>query len=241
VRNRKPGGRFEDDPTIRELSALWHWLEEGPRGRRHSTPILGNLRLTAISGLLLLMLLALVYATGALFGDFRAAHFFVGFALIPPLALKLASTGWRFAGYYLGNAQYRAAGPPWPLPRGLAPPLVLATIVAVASGVVLWAQGTQRGTWSTVHTDSIVILLVLTGIHLGIHLRRAVVAVRGERAGQTYHWRWGVALFAATLGLALAIAMARIEPPWHGRSQEHAGSAANAHHVSTPTDQRVVA
>jgi hypothetical protein len=214
-----------DDPTVRDLSAFWHWVEEGPGGRRHGAQILGNLRLTAVSGLLLLILLAAVYATGAFFGDLRGAHFFVGFALIPALALKLASTGWRFARYYLGAARYRAAGPPWPLPRVLAPPLVIVTIVAIASGIVLWAEGTQRGPWSTVHTDSIVVLLGLVGVHLGIHLRRAVVAMRGDRADRTYHWRWGVALLAVSLGLGLAAGMASIEPPWHNQQRGHQHSA----------------
>ncbi|MDQ2741077.1 MAG: hypothetical protein M3Z66_02075 [Chloroflexota bacterium] len=221
MRNRKLLRRLEDDPTVRTLWAFWHWLEEGPVRPRHGATNLGNLQLTAVSGLLLLILLAVAYVTGTFFGPLRGAHFFVGFALIPPLALKLASTGWRFVHYYVGAARYRAAGPPWPLPRLLAPPLVLVTIVAILSGVVLWAEGTERGIWSTVHTDSIVVLLVLTAVHLGIHLRRAVVASRGDRAGRTYQWRWGAAVLALTLGLGLAVGMNGIEPRWHDQPRRH--------------------
>lgn len=221
MRNRMLLRRLEDDPTVRTLWALWHWLEEGPRHPRHGATNLGNLRLTAVSGLLLLILLAVVYATGAFFGPLRRAHFFVDFALIPPLALKLASTGWRFAHYYGGTARYRVAGPPWPLPRLLAPPLVLVTIVAILSGGVLWAEGTERGVWSTVHTDSIAVLLVLTTVHLVIHLRRAVLAFRGDRAGRTYQWRWGAAVLALTLGRGLAVGMNGIEPRWHDQPRRH--------------------
>jgi hypothetical protein len=223
--NRKLVGNL----AVRQLSLLWRWIEEGPSERRHGTPILGNLRLTAISGLLLLILLAVVYATGAFFGDLRGAHFFVGFVLIPPLALKLASTGWRFVHYYWGTARNRAAGPPWPLPRIVAPPLALATIVAIVSGVVLWAEGTQRGPWSTAHTDSIVVLLGLTGIHLGIHLRRAVAATHGDRVDRTYHWRRGMALLALTLGLGLAVGMASIEPAWHDQPRQHLHLGVDGH------------
>ncbi len=221
MRNRKLFKRIEDDPTVRTLWALWHWLEEGPGRPRHDAANLGNRRLTAVSGLLLLIFLVVVYVTGAFVGPLRGTHFFVGFALIPPLALKLVSTGWRFAHYYVGTARYRATGPPWPLPRLLAPPLVLVTIVAILSGIVLWAEGTQRGAWSTVHTDSIVVLLVLTTIHLGVHLRRAVVVFRGDRAGRMYQWRWGAAVVALTLGLGLALGMAGIEPPWHDQPGRH--------------------
>jgi hypothetical protein len=224
--------RIKNDPRVRQLLDAWRWLEEGPPGARHGPPNLGNLRLTAISGLLLLILLVVVYATGAVFGDLRSAHFFVGFALIPPLALKLASTGWRFAHYYLGTSRYRVAGPPWPLPRLLAPPLVLVTIVAVGSGVVLWAQGTSRGPWSTVHTDSIVVLLLLAGIHLGIHSRRAVIAVQHDRGNRTYRWRWGAAVLAIVLGLGLAVGMAGIEPPWHEQARQHHQLAARRDRAS---------
>ena len=35
----------------------------------------------------------------------------IGMVLIPPVALKLGSTGYRFARYYLGSPVYRAKGP----------------------------------------------------------------------------------------------------------------------------------
>src|SRR5204863_9314299 len=103
--------------TIDLSMSLWMWLEDGPRTSRHRPQVLGNLRLTALTGLVLLILLALVYGTGAFFGDMRPAHIFTGFLIIPPLLAKLGSTGWRFAHYYAGGARYRAAGPPWILPR----------------------------------------------------------------------------------------------------------------------------
>ena len=49
-------------------------------------------------------------------------HFFLGLLLIPPLALKTASTGYRFVRYYSGDPRYNdpswsvAWSPAWPLP-----------------------------------------------------------------------------------------------------------------------------
>ena len=49
---------------------------------------------------------------------------FIGLMLIAPLALKLASTGYRLARYYGRRAAYREKGPPALPMRLLAPVLV---------------------------------------------------------------------------------------------------------------------
>jgi succinate dehydrogenase hydrophobic anchor subunit len=203
-----------------EVMVLWRWLEDGPERSRHGPIVLGNLRLTAITGLVLVLLLALVYGTGAFFGDLRAAHFFTGFLIVPPILIKLSSTGWRFVNYYAGSVRYRAAGPPWLLPRILGALLVPTTIVAIASGVILWIQGTQRGPWSTIHTDSIIVLLCLAGVHLVVHGRRALSAVEADLENRAYFRRWLVAGLSVVAGVALAAAMALVEPTWHGDSRQ---------------------
>src|SRR5439155_1712802 len=55
-------------------------------------------------------------------------HIFVGMLLIPPVALKLASTGYRFVRYYTGKPEYVRLGPPHIVLRALAPLLVAATV-----------------------------------------------------------------------------------------------------------------
>ena len=57
-------------------------------------------------------------------GGLRAEHMFIGLVLIPPVLLKLGSTGYRFVRYYAGAPAYREKGPPRPLLRLLAPVLV---------------------------------------------------------------------------------------------------------------------
>ena len=98
----------------------------------------GNERLTAVVGIVLLVLPVVEFATIVLgVHAFMSLHVFVGFVLIPPIVLKLASTSWRFARYYTGTSAYVAQGPPRLPMRLLAPFLVAATVILFASGVAM--------------------------------------------------------------------------------------------------------
>jgi hypothetical protein len=68
---------------------------------------------------------------------FMSLHVFVGLALIPPVLLKLASTGWRFVRYYTRSRGYVFQGPPQIAMRLLAPLFVAATVVLFGSGVAM--------------------------------------------------------------------------------------------------------
>ena len=72
----------------------------------------GNTRLTASTGVILLALLAIEGVTLVALRPLLSVHVFVGMLLIPPIGLKLASTGYRFARYYTGSRAYVLAGPP---------------------------------------------------------------------------------------------------------------------------------
>ena len=90
------------------------------------------------------MLLALLAAEGVTILRVRALltpHVFIGMVLIPPVLLKVASTGWRFARYYRGTPAYRRKGPPLLLLRLLGPVVVILTVVLLASGVGLLLVG----------------------------------------------------------------------------------------------------
>ena len=39
-------------------------------------------------------------------------HVVIGMVLVPVVLLKIGSTTWRFARYYLGDPEYRRKGPP---------------------------------------------------------------------------------------------------------------------------------
>ena len=63
----------------------------------------GNQQLTAVMGAVLLLLLAIEGATLLHLRSLLTVHAFVGMLLIPLVALKLASAGWRMLRYYLGG------------------------------------------------------------------------------------------------------------------------------------------
>jgi hypothetical protein len=136
----------------------------------------GNERLTAAVGLLVLAPVVVEVAT-VLLGvhTFMSVHVFLGLALIPAVLLKLASTAWRFARYYLRSREYVALGPPQIAMRLLAPLFVGATIALFGSGVamgVLHGQSLQIA--RQVHGPSSVIWLGLLGLHVLVYLGRAV-------------------------------------------------------------------
>jgi hypothetical protein len=134
----------------------------------------GNARLTASSGLVLLALLAVETLTTLVLRSYLPVHIFLGLLLIPPVALKLASTGWRFVRYYTRNQPYRLEGPPRLLLRVLAPLLVASTLSLFGSGVALIVSGHGGGLPLTVHRLSFIAWGVLMAIHVLAYLTRVL-------------------------------------------------------------------
>jgi hypothetical protein len=132
----------------------------------------GNERLTSTTGLILLVLLAVETLTTLALRSLLSVHIFLGFLLLPPVALKLASTGWRFARYYTNNRLYRLEGPPRLLLRMIAPLLVASTLVLFGSGVAMIVVGHGGGTLRTVHTLSFIAWGVLMVVHVLAYLTR---------------------------------------------------------------------
>ena len=103
----------------------------------------GNALLTSMTAVALLVLLALEGVTNLRIRPLISAHRFVGLPLVPPVALKLASTGRRFVSYYAARPEYVAKVPRRIVQRAVVAPLVeVSTIVlsaAVAVGVVFAA------------------------------------------------------------------------------------------------------
>jgi hypothetical protein len=174
-------------------------LVTGPQSweRRTAAVVEANARLTATTGIVLLSLLAVEGATLLSIRRLLPVHLAVGLMLIPLVLLKLASTGRRFAGYYLGDARYRAAGPPPILLRLIGPLVVLSTVGLLGTGVELWLFGTSFGEiWLTAHKATFVLWLGLMAIHVVGHLEQAPTLVlrdAGERPplpGRTGRRAW---------------------------------------------------
>ncbi|MGH2895917.1 MAG: hypothetical protein ACRDPM_21975 [Solirubrobacteraceae bacterium] len=135
----------------------------------------GNERLTAVTGVLLIVLLAAVGVTIVFIGRLLWLHLFLGLALIGPVALKVASTGYRFMRYYTADPPYRQKGAPPPALRALGPLLVALTAIVFATGVVLLVIGpSSRGTLLLVHKVSFICWVVVTAIHIAGHLPELV-------------------------------------------------------------------
>lgn len=131
----------------------------------------GNEQLTAATGIVLLVLLAALGVTILRIRPLLSEHMFLGLLLIPPVALKTASTGYRFARYYTSNPAYRRKGPPATPMRLLAPLVVISTVVVFASGVALLLAGpSSRGSLLLIHKASFVVWIAVTAIHVLAHL-----------------------------------------------------------------------
>jgi hypothetical protein len=183
----------------------------------------GNERLTAATGVLLLVLLAIIGVTILRLGQLLWVHLFVGMVLIGPMLLKLASTGYRFARYYMGDPAYRRKGPPAAPMRLLAPFVVISTVVVMGSGVaLLFAGPSSRGTLFPIHKLSFFAWLAFIGLHVLGHLLDLPAPLRADyraNAGLSGHQpgRDGRVLSLAGVlvaGLVLAVLMIPQFGPW---------------------------
>ncbi|MEA2656360.1 MAG: hypothetical protein QOI23_1725, partial [Chloroflexota bacterium] len=143
--------------------------------------VAANERLTALTGGVLLVLLAAMGITVLRVKQLLPEHFLLGFFLIPPLLLKAASTGYRFVRYYAGAPAYRRAGPPaWPM-RLLSPVVLLLTAALFVTGLELWLFGLRFGSvWIAFHKWSFMLWLPAVGVHVLWNLRRTAAAAGEE-------------------------------------------------------------
>src|SRR5882724_12806352 len=133
----------------------------------------GNARLIGLTGLVLLVLLAVEGVTILDIVPLLSVHVFVGLLLIPPVALKLAATGYRLARYYMRTVEYVRKGPPLLLMRMVvAPGLVAATLVVFATGVTLLAVGPRGGIVLGLHKASFIVWVGAFGIHVLAYVLR---------------------------------------------------------------------
>lgn len=168
-----------------------------------------NGRLTALTGALLFVLLALLGITILAIRDLLPEHLLLGFLVIPPLALKLASTGYRFVRYYTGDASYREAGPPTLLLRLLGPLVVVSTVAVFVTGLELWFFGLRFGSvWIEAHKVTFIAWLPITAIHVLGHLNRTGRAAAAELSSSPFAGaltRRSLVIGSLVAGVALAI------------------------------------
>lgn len=163
--------------------------------------VAGNGRLTAALGALLLVLLAAEGTTIPFIGQLRKEHILIGMLLLGPVAAKLASTGYRFARYYLGSPAYVSKGPPQIALRLLAPGVVFTTVALFGTGVALLIVG-RNGELNFLHKVSFIAWFALMTIHVLGHILDlpgpAFADWRGPRLS-------GAGLRLAAIAAALAV------------------------------------
>lgn len=192
---------------------------------RRSRPLFtgadGNARLTAAAGLVLLVLLPVEGLTLLSLHSLLSVHMLVGVALIPPVALKLGSTFYRFFHYYTGSAIFMEKGPPQLVMRILiAPALVASTVGLFGSGVALLSLEHPNSLVYTVHKASFIVWIGSIGIHVLAYLRhlpRLALADWMRGTGEVFGRRLRRRVVAASLlaGGGTALIALPLVAAWH--------------------------
>jgi hypothetical protein len=206
---RYPGGtQVDHDPTPR-------------RSRRLNEGVEGNARLTGSTAAVLLVLFAAEGLTVLRVGALLTPHVFIGMLLVPPVLLKLGSTTWRFARYYLGSPEYRRKGPPPTLLRLLGPVVVALTVAVFATGIaLLLGPPAWRSSLLLLHKASFVVWLLVMAIHVLGHVLDTARLAHRDWFGRTRRQvrgaglrQWAVATSLA-LGLVLGALVVPRVGPW---------------------------
>jgi hypothetical protein len=184
--------------------------------------VVGNERLTALAGAVLLVLIVVELISSASLHTLLPIHVFVGVLLAGPLIVKLGSTGWRFLRYYSRSPVYVLRGPPRLPLRLLAPLLVVMTLLVIGSGIGLVVTSpAQAGILLPLHNLSVLFWLSLIAIHVFAYLWRTprLVADDWSRpSGKSLvkgSWlRLGVNLGALLAGAVAAILLFPGAAPW---------------------------
>jgi hypothetical protein len=198
----------------------------------------GNARLTAWTGLVLLVLFVVECFTLAALHQMITVHILVGTVLVPLVLLKTATTGWRILRYYFGADVYRAAGPPPMLLRVLGPLVVLTGLAVLGTGLALVPLGEasfnalftvagQRIDPFTLHKVAFVLWLVVTGAHTLGRLVPAAMLVAGRKARAAVdggYWRLLILGATMVVGVAAGVVVVHASGTWtHGFFQEFGG------------------
>jgi hypothetical protein len=183
----------------------------------------GNEILTSVNAAVLVVLIAVQGVTILALDSLIHVHLFVGVVLLGPVLLKLTSTGYRFARYYAGAREYRAAGAPPTVLRAVAPVFVLATIGLFGSGVALLLQGEGGGIAGALHVTSFWVWLACLALHVALNGRevlsvmRAALTSRRERLAGA-QLRAALVLGSLLGGILLAISLVSKITGWHGET-----------------------
>ncbi|HEX5189138.1 MAG TPA: hypothetical protein VFW16_06345 [Streptosporangiaceae bacterium] len=207
-------------------------VKAAPRHRRdraHGTDqaggTRGNERLTAMTGAVLLVLLAAEGVTILFKREMMTLHFFIGMLLVGPVLLKIGSTGYRFVRYYTGSEPYVRKGPPALLLRLLGPVVIATSAGVIGSGVALAVAGPRSPQWIFVHKATFVLWFGAMFVHVLWYVPRLPRLLTTGSAGRERvsavlagaGRRWLLLTGALAIGLVLALATYHLAGPWTGQ------------------------
>ena len=191
------------------MLAKSHPLHARSRTSRLPGSVEGNERLTASIALVLLVLLFVEGLTVVSVQQLLTWHVFIGLLLIPPVAIKVASTSWRFFNYYAGAQAYVRNGPPKPLLRLLGPVVVVLTIILFATGIALIvvAPHSLRPQLLQWHRLSFIAWFAVMAVHVLAHLGETVSIAPRDWFRRTRRQVDGASARVWTLSASLAVGL----------------------------------
>jgi hypothetical protein len=184
------------------------------------TGVEGNEKLTAMTGAILLLGFAVEGFTILSIHSLIVLHFVVGFLLIGPVSLKIASTVYRFARYYTGSRPYVRKGPPAPIMRVLGPLVILTSLAVLGTGVMLAAVGPGHGgPWLFLHKASFVLWFGVMTIHVLSYAPKLprLLSARRPDTGQPVPGgpaRWLALSAALAVGIGVAALTMHLSTSW---------------------------
>lgn len=162
-------------------------------------------RLAAWTGTALLVLLGLVGLTLTDVHAHLVPHLLLGLCLVPPVLLKVAVTARRALRYYRGDPDFRRAGPPRPLLRVLAVPVVLSMAAVLVTGVAVpLVPDGLRPPVERLHALLTLGWFAVTSLHVLLHLAGTVRLVGAD----LHSWPGGGAVARGALLRPGAVAAA---------------------------------
>jgi hypothetical protein len=177
-----------------------------------------NSRLTAVNGMVLLVLLAVEGLTILSVRQLITVHIYLGILLFGPVALKCASTIYRFGRYYTGAPSYVARGVPNVALRVLGPIVILSSLAVIGTGIGLIYTGPDHSDpLLMLHKASFVVWFAAMTLHvLGLRDPHASASVRRRR------WRSLAIVMSLLAGVGLASALYPSAHAWtNGHYAKH--------------------
>lgn len=211
-----------------DSAALGERSTTRPRRARRDG-VAGNSRLTGGAAAMLLVLLAAEGATIPFIGPLVGPHIFIGMLLIPPVLLKVGTTGYRFVRYYRGTPAYLRKGPPPAILRMLGPVVVLTSVALFATGVALLVVGPPSNQLILLHKVSFVLWVGAMTIHVLGHLLEVPSLAmpdwrrHGGREAQLAGSGARVVLLITSLLAGVVLALATLAPAGAWLSQNLGG------------------